>query len=168
MILTDTTLWRDFEHFDGTLTEESREKVLKAAMQKYAGVTDFYQLKVGAFLDFVDGKVEAVGVKGDATVFEHYYLAELHKFCEGFVELLQKLTLQMEGDELAASGNLIPMSFSESVFVFLRSYFGLPSFVAVQELTLNDWVVAKHDDYNKKLFQRNFNKMQSDKIKKRK
>lgn len=162
-------MWRDFEPWAKCLTYESRTSIEQAAIANYAnGAKTFYEIKVGAFLDYLDGDISAVGVKGDASVFEHYYIEGLATFTAEFVKMLQRLTLERTGDEIAASSNLVQMTFAESTLVFLRAYFGLPNFKAAAELTLNDWLIAKHDAYNTQLFQRNFNELQKRKIKTKK
>ena len=37
----------------------------------------------------------------------------------------------------------------------MRSYFGLPNFDAVRELKVADYIMAKKDDYNKAVVDRN-------------
>jgi hypothetical protein len=168
MLVTSSTLWRDFESIAEIVSEGTKERITLAAMRERLGVKSWYDMTVGVYLDYVSGDKEAAGIKDDATVYEHYYAEALQAFAEQFAKTLATLTLQREGDEIAASEGCVPMSDVEGALVFLRKYFGLPSFNAVRNLTLNEWLIAKHDDYNNALFRRNYNKIQQRKSKQKK
>lgn len=168
MLVTSNTLWRDFESIADIVSEETKERITLAAMRERLGVKSWYDMTVGVYLDYVSGDVAQAGIKDDATVYEHYYAEALQAFAEQFAKTLEALTLKREGDEIAASEGCVPMSDVEGALVFLRRYFGLPSFNDVRKLTLNEWLIAKHDDFNNALFRRNYNKIQQRKSKQKK
>lgn len=165
--ITSKTLWRDLEPWVDCLSAETIATVEQRAIEMYSGGRSFYDLRVVAFLDYLDGDVSAVGIHGEATAFEHFYISRLAAFTDEFSRMLERLTLPPTSDETSAGAGSVPMTFAESTLVFLRSYFNLPNFAAAGALTLQDWMIAKHDVYNTQLFQRRYNEIQKNKMKKR-
>ena len=92
--------------------------------------------------------------EGD-TVFDHYRCVAFGKWVAGLIDDLARLTPPATQDEQRRTQGVLPASFDESVYVFCRNYFALPSFSAVEDLTVGEYVMAKKDAYNIAVVDRN-------------
>jgi hypothetical protein len=61
----------------------------------------------------------------------------------------------------------LPVEWQEGMLVFVRAYFGLKSFGEAENVTIGDYLLAKKDEYNSTIFQRNMAKIQTQKIHKK-
>ena len=50
---------------------------------------------------------------------------------------------------------VLPMSFSESIIVFVQDFFNLKSYSDAEKITLADVVLAKKVHYNRSIYQHN-------------
>ena len=69
--------------------------------------------------------------------------------------IFEKLTLKPSFDEQRNMQGVLPMTFSESIIVFVQDFFGLKSYSDAEKITLADVVLAKKVHYNRSIYQRN-------------
>ena len=144
------------------LTEKSREELSDAA----ENVRPMWDLKIGEFFRLCDGDFSCVVDKENPLLWQVLWSERFPKFVEEFANVVQRLTLEPTPEQKAAAVGCLPMEWQEGILVFARSYFGLHSFAAVEELTLGDYILAKKHDYNTALTERNMHKQQMQRLKK--
>ena len=78
--------------------------------------------------------------------------------------IFEKLTLKPSFDAQRNMAGVLPMTFSESIIVFVQDFFGLKSYSEAEKITLADVVLAKKVHYNRSIYQ--INAMKNLKLKK--
>lgn len=149
------TLYRDFEAFEPYIEATKLEELQQAAVRDKFGKVGFYGLTLGGLLDAMNGDNDALFDCNGETVFDLYRVAEFSVWLNEFVAVVNGLTLKPTAKQIAQSSGCKQLTFEESVYYFVRSYFGLPNFNAVRDLTVGDYIMAKKDDYNKAVVDRN-------------
>lgn len=144
------------------LTEKSREE-LSAAAEK---VHPMWDLKIGEFFRICDGDFACIMDKDNPLLWQVLWAERFPKFVEEFASVVARLTLEPTQEQKAAATGCLPMEWQEGILIFARSYFGLHSFAAAEELTLGDYILAKKHDYNTALTERNMHKQQMQRLKK--
>ena len=149
------TLYRDFVAVEPYIEAPKLEELRQAAVRDKFGKVGFYGLTLGGLLDAMNGDNDALFDCNGDTVFDHYRVAAFCVWLNEFISVVNGLTLKPTAKQIAQSSGCKQMTFEESVYYFVRSYFGLPNFNAVRELTVGDYIMAKKDDYNKAVVDRN-------------
>ena len=72
---------------------------------------------------------------------------------------------EVKTDEIRAQKTCLKVSVAEGILLFVREYFSLHSFGEAENLPLSDYLIAKKDNYNKVMAQREYAKIQNEKIK---
>lgn len=154
--------YAEYAEYLQLLTAKSRED-LSAAAEK---VHPMWELKIGVFFRLCDGDFSDVMDKEKPKLWQVLWAERFPKFIEEFLDVTKRLTLEPTPEQKAAAASCLPMEWQEGILIFARSYFGLHSFAAVEELTLGDYILAKKHDYNTALADRNMHKQQMQKMKK--
>lgn len=143
------------------VTNESR----KALMQEAAKIRDPYTLTLAEFFACCDGYFGCV-VKDieRPTTGEGLWLEMFSGFIADFGKILERLVIPQTPEQKQASVNCLPVEWQEGMLVFVRAYFGLKSFSEAESVTIGDYLLAKKDEYNTNIFQRNMAKIQTQKI----
>lgn len=162
MKITSKTKWTDVAPLLPFLTDESKKALREAAVQQYG---DYWTLTIDQLFDLMGGDYSHVGDLREPTALQAEWLEGLKDFIETLTKLLEKYTPPVQPEAKRASAGCLPMTMQESVLVFCRSYFGLPSFEAVGKLTIAEFLLARKDNYNNRLAQYNFDMMQRAKLK---
>lgn len=149
------TLYRDFVAVEPYVEAPKLEELRRAAVADKFGMEGFYGLTLGELLDGMRGDFDALMDCGGDTVFDHYRVTAFCEWLKEFVAVVNGLTLKPTAKQIAQSSGCKSLTFEESVYYFVRSYFGLPNFDAVRELTVGDYIMAKKDDFNKAVIDRN-------------
>lgn len=144
------------------LTAKSREELSDAAEK----VRPMWDLKIGEFFRLCDGDFAFMMDKKNPLLWQVLWAERFPQFVEEFANVVARLTLEPTPEQKAAAADCLPMEWQEGILIFSRSYFGLHSFAAVEELTIGDYILAKKHDYNTALAERNMHKQQMQKIKK--
>jgi hypothetical protein len=131
------------------------EELRRAAVADKFGTECFYGLTLGGLLDGMRGDNDALFDCNGETVFDLYRVAAFSVWLNEFISVVNGLTLKPTAKQIAQSSGCKPLTFEESVYYFVRSYFNLPNFDAVRELTVGDYIMAKKDDFNKAVVDRN-------------
>lgn len=149
------TLYRDFVAVEPYVEAPKLEELRRAAVAEKFGEEGFYGLTLGGLLDGMRGDFDALMDCGGDTVFDQYRVAAFCEWLKEFVALVDSLTLKPTPKQRMQTNGCKSLTFEESVYYFVRSYFGLPNFNAVRDLTVGDYIMAKKDDFNKAVVDRN-------------
>ena len=87
-------------------------------------------------------------------------------FLQEFARACEELTLPATEEQRSATQGTKAMTPLESMLVFTRDYFGLPSFFEAGKRTIGEYLTAKKASYNEALIQRNYQNIQMRKLKK--
>lgn len=143
------------------VTDESR----KALMEQAAKIRDPYTLTLAEFFACCDGDfVCVVKDQNNITTGEGLWLEMFRDFLNDFGKILERLVIPQTPEQKQANANCLPVEWQEGMLVFVRSYFGLKSFGEAENVTIGDYILAKKDEYNSTIFQRNITKIQTQKI----
>lgn len=146
------------------VTDESHKELMAQATK----IRDPYTLTLSEFFACCEGDFGCV-VKDtkNPTTGEVLWLEMFQSFVDDFSKILERLVIQQTPEQKQASANCLPVEWQEGMLVFVRSYFGLKSFGEAESVTIGDYLLAKKDDYNTNVFQRNMAKIQTQKIHKK-
>lgn len=149
------TLYRDFAAIEPYVEAPRLEELRRVAVADKFGLEGFYGLTLGGLLDGMMGDFDALTDCGGDTVFDRYRVAAFCEWLKEFVAIVNSLTLKPTPHQARQASGCKSLTFEESVYYFVRSYFGLPNFNAVRDLTVGDYIMAKKDDFNKAVVDRN-------------
>lgn len=154
------TKWADFAQWAPLIAGGEAERLERAAvLERYPrdryGNEGFYTMPIGELLLILSGDQSPLLSEEGDTVFDHYRCVAFGKWVTGLIDDLARLTPPATQDEQRRTQGVLPSSFDESVYVFCRNYFALPSFSAVEDLTVGEYVMAKKDAYNIAVVDRN-------------
>lgn len=140
--------------------KKERERLYKVA-QGHIGLC-YGALRVGDFFACLRNDFSVIGVCStwnDCTVYQYIWAMGFVEYGKAFAKLLGRLVPPMTPDERAAQSACVQVSMEEGILVFLRGYFGLPSFSAAEDLTVNELVMAKRDTYNRAVYETKLRKI---------
>lgn len=156
MIVDKDTLYSDFACFEERITDGEREALKASAVRSVFGDDGFYSLTIGQLLDCAGGRLGCLFTHGGISVFDMYIQMAFADWLGGeFSTLLEALTLKPTAKEQTYSRGCKSVTFEEGVLLFCRRYFGLHGFKEAEALRVSDYVIAKKDDYNRSLIERN-------------
>lgn len=144
-----------FAPFVGIIDEADMERVREGAVRDLFGEAGFYAMTVGDFTAIVGGDPRPLLQSGGRTVFDMCRVEAFRKFVDDFAATLKRLTVPPTPDTIKASVGTLQYSFDEGLYIFCRSYFGLPSFEAADRLRLSEYLMARKDDYNRQVVELN-------------
>lgn len=156
MKVDKNTLYRDFESVEPYVDALTLNEIREGAVRDKFGDAGFYSLTIGAFIDAAFYNVyDCLFDRNGETVFDRYKLSAFAVWLNEFIAAAEGLTLKPTAKQIAAASGCRKVTFEESVYFFMREYFGLASFDAVRDLTVSDYLLAKKDAYNKQVIERN-------------
>jgi hypothetical protein len=141
------------------LTDEDMGRVRAAAVRDKYGDAGFYGMTVGDFTTVIGGDVRPLLQSGGRTVFDTCRVEAFREWVDELSATLRRLTVPPTAESIRLNAGTLPCEFTESVYLFCRSYFGLPSFEAADTLKVSEFVMAKKDDYNHAVVDRNVSAM---------
>lgn len=145
---------------EALMTDADKDAIRAAAVRARYGDAGFYAMRLGDLLDAMDGRLDGVATQQEAeTVFGVYRLKAFPDWLNEFLTVTENLTPKPTAKETRVTQGCLKMTFGEAVYVFCRKYFGLQSFDAVGDLTVGDYLLAKKDDYNRIVADRNAMRM---------
>lgn len=153
--VSENTKVKDFAPFANVLTDESAKRIAEAAVTNKFGKDGFWSMRIADFFAIAGGDIASLLNADGESLFDEVRVKEFVKFVDDFTALAKSLTLHPSADDARTTQGCLDMTFEESVYMFARKYFGLPSFSAVDELALADYILAKKDDYNTCVMERN-------------
>ena len=149
------TLYKDFAQIEPYVDASKLEELRRSAVAEKFGAGSFYDMTLGGLLDAMKDDFDALQECHGETVFDVYRVAAFRQWLNEFIAVAEALTLKPTAKQVAQSNGCKPLTFEESVYFFTRSYFGLKDFDSVRKLTVADYIMAKKDDYNKAVVDRN-------------
>ena len=141
------------------VTEEDMGRVRKAAVRDKYGDAGFYGMTVGDFTTVLAGDVRPLLQSGGRTVFDTCRVEAFKEWVDELSDTLKRLTPPPTAESVKLNAGTIPSEFVESVYLFCRSYFNLGSFEQADRLKVSEFVLAKKDDYNHAVVDRNVSAM---------
>lgn len=143
----------------GILKEDDMARVRKAAVRDKYGDAGFYGMTVGDFTTVLAGDVRPLLQSGGRTVFDSCRVEAFKEWVDELADTLKRLTPPPTAESVRLNAGTIPSEFVESIYLFCRSYFNLGSFEAADTIKVSEFVLAKKDDYNHAVVDRNVSAM---------
>lgn len=163
MEITSKTRYADFAAIEPYITQETADAIRAAACQQYK---PYAALTIDEFWGLLSGDFSLLGDMQDRSVLQEYWVRGFADFVEQLTGTLKRMQLPEDPNKTQAlQKGCVDMTPQEGMLVFVRNYFGLPSFLAAGRRTLGEFVTAKKDDYNKGMQRHNFEAMQAAKLK---
>lgn len=141
------------------VTEDDMGRVRKAAVRDKYADEGFYGMTVGDFTTVLSGDVRPLLQSGGRTVFDTCRVEAFREWVDELSDTLKRLTPPPTAESVKLNAGTIPSEFVESVYLFCRSYFNLGSFEQADRLKVSEFVLAKKDDYNHAVVDRNVSAM---------
>lgn len=145
----------EFEPWRKYISAEDMEKAKKAAVADRFGKGGFNAMTVGQLTTVLAGDPRPLYRSGGRTLFDTLTVEAFGEFIDKLTDTLKRLTVPPTPESIKLSSGVMPSEFTESVYLFCRSYFGLPSFEAADGLKVSEYLLARKDDYNKQIIDRN-------------
>ena len=165
MKVTADTKWAEFESVDPYITEETRKDLHKAAQD---AIRRYGELTIDEFFGLVGGDLSILGMIEEPTVLQMYWMRGFEQFCKELTDATEKLKVPSDPNkEQVYQRGCVELSTQEHMLIFVRAYFGLPSFYEAGKRTMGEYLTARKDEYNKGMMQYNFEQAQKEKFKKR-
>ena len=153
------TLNEDLAPLLSIVTEEDMGRVRKAAVRDKYGDAGFYGMTVGDFTTVLSGDVRPLLQSGGRTVFDTCRVEAFMEWVDELSDTLKRLTPPPTAESVKLNAGTIPSEFVESVYLFCRSYFNLGSFEQADRLKVSEFVLAKKEDFNHAVVDRNVSAM---------
>lgn len=136
-------------------SDEQRKAIKDAAVRDRFGDAGFYGLTVGQLTTVLSGDPRPLFDSGGRTVFDMARVTAFSEWLDEFIGTLGRLTLPPTAEGMTLQSGTLKSTFEESVYTFCRSYFNLASFEACDRLKVSELLLAKKDDYNRAVVDRN-------------
>lgn len=153
------TTSQEIAPFVSLITDADWERIRSAAVRDKFGDGGFYAMTVGDFTTVLGGDIRPLLQSGGRTVYDNARVEAFKAFVDELADTLKRLTLPPTAETMRLNAGTIKSEFIESVYLFLRNYFGLPSFESADGLRVSEFVLAKKDDYNRAIVDRNVSAM---------
>ena len=138
--------------------------VTEAALAHFK-VATWWELSIEKFCSLCAGEWSAIGVLTvDLTLFEWAVIEDFKKFAGDFTALLEKIQVPASIDEKNATSGLPKQTLFENMAIFVRRYFGLKSFREAGDVTLDEYLIARTDDYRTRMAEKRLIEAQRKKI----
>lgn len=160
------TKWQEVEPIYAILKDADIEALKDTALRLHGVNGDFYTLTIEQFLTISGGDLKAFNLRGDGTAYERIFIDELQAFLRDYINRLTSYSVPQTSDEQIAGKVCMEVTTGEGLLIFARSYFGLKSFEEAGKLTLAELLIAKKDNYNNIVYQRELQRLQTRKFKK--
>lgn len=141
--------------FSACITEASRLRIREAAVRDRFGEAGFWGMTIGDLVTVMGGDDRPLYRSGGRTVYDMAVVEAFKAWMDDFIATLKGLTLPPTPLTAGTTSGTRPNTFEESVYIFCRQYFGLTSFALADRLTVADYLLARKDDYNKAVIDRN-------------
>lgn len=145
----------EFSPFIAAVGEDGMKRLRRAAVVDRFGEAGFYGMTVGQFTDVLTGNNRPLLDSGGRTLFDVLRVEEFSKFIDVLSEKLNAMKMPKTAETVRLSSGIMPSDFTESIYVFCRSYFGLKSYKDADRLMLSEYMLARKDDFNHTVVDRN-------------
>lgn len=163
-VTKDTPYDGEFVAAETLMEDKDKQALTDAAIRSKFGEAGFWGMTLGGIFAALRDDLDAVATEEEAaTVFGVYRLKAFPKWLDDFLTTAAALTAKPTAKQARASQGCVKISFEESVYILMRRYFGLQSFDAVNTMTAADYILAKKDDYNTQVVERNMMRISAEK-----
>lgn len=145
----------EFAPFAAIVSHDDMMRVREAAVRDMFGEAGFYGMTVGQLTDIISGDPRPLLQSGGRTVFDTCRVEAFRQWIDEFSSALRRMSLPQTAESIALSAGTMQADFVESLYIFCRSYFGLGSFEACDRLKVSEYMIARKDDYNRAVVERN-------------
>lgn len=152
------------KELDELLTDASKSMIRDIALRSYGHFTD---LTVGQWMQCSQGDYTCIFGELSGSWLQVYWLRYFVDEAKRFPETLENLSPKMDANEQRACEVLMQSTLVESLLVFARNYFQLPSFRAVEQLTIGEILIAKKASYNEIMYNKRVSKIRAEQYKSR-
>lgn len=134
--------------------EEAR--LIDVAERHLLGDGGWWGITVGTFIKATRGDLEDLHVTkdGQVTCYGYYLVKGFGAFVDEFIRVARNLTPPASPSEPSSAG-CYQIQIDEAMLVFCRRYFGLHSFREAEQITLAEWLIARRDEFNRVILERN-------------
>lgn len=150
------------KEIDDLITDAGKKSLEAVAVSSYGSFTD---LTIGQWIRCSQGDYSCILGELTGSWLQVYWLRYFADEAKRLPETLENLSAKMGADEQRACEALMKSSLVESVLVFVRNYFGLPSFRAVEDLTIGELLIAKKAAYNEATYNKALSNIKMNKSK---
>ena len=160
------TKYSDIAHYIPLMKEEDINFILKKIN------FDFGTLKISYFCDILEKQenmIDAVKLKAfeNNNAFDFFtWIYGFPRFIEFFSNELKKFEAPAQESTKIAASTLPKTSITEGIMIFLQDFFKRTSFAEVEDLTVNDYFLAKKAAGQREIFEYNLNQYYKRKTKK--
>ena len=166
MRITTDTKYSEFKRIEKYASDLSLAEIKAAAQRVFVA---YNELTIDGFWGCLNGDFSLLGDMTEPTVLQIYWLLGFEQFCKDVSALLERLKLPTDPNKVAMyDKGCVEMTPQESMLVFVREYFALPSFYAAGRRTIGEYLTARKDTFNRDMQKYNFNKHQEAKLKAKK
>ena len=162
MIVTRETLYSEFKPFERCITDETLDQLEKGAQEVFGQYTT---LTIDEFFGLMDGDYSILGDTSHPSVLQIYWAKGFQSFCANFAKICERLQVPEDPNrtKLLEHG-CVQLEANESVLVFVRDYFGLPSFFEAGKRTIGEYLLARKASFNAAMMRKNYEAEQRKKL----
>lgn len=164
MKVTSKTTYAEFEQYENVLSDESKRDLMAAAEKQFKPC---HMLTLDEFWGLQNRQFDLLGDISNPTVLQVYFVKRFEQFCEELTKALEALEIKDPNLQGTDSG-CVKMSAQECMLLFVRSYFGLPSFEDAGKRTIGEYMLARKDRFNEWRLRKNYEQKQLAKLKSKK
>lgn len=169
MKIDGNTLYSIFQPSERFLKAGECERLKEAAQRHFYPLNGFWDMSLSDFFACCRGDLSCFGIDFSeperTTVFQIYAANAFSSFVTDFCDTVERLGVPGTIEEQQAQEACLKVSFEEGIIMFVREFFGLPSFSQAYTLTLFDYLMARKQTYNKEVCQRRMNDIMNKKLK---
>ena len=157
MEIRHDTLYRDVFAALQHMRPGEEAKLIAAAAAYHLGEGGWWGIEVGAFVKATRGDFADLGVEMDnnITCYGFYLVKGFGAFVDEFLKVAKNTTPPATPGEAGLTAGCYQIQLDEAMLVFCRRYFGLRSFHEAEHITLSEWLIARRDEYNRIICERN-------------
>lgn len=156
MLITNKTRYEEFKPLEKVLKRGEKERLIQAAQEAYK---PYAMLTMDEFFGVLAGDLQLLGDISDPNVYQMYWCKGFEKFAKEVTKSCEALTIQDHTLDGVNTG-CVEIGGQEAVLIFLRDYFGLPSFTDAGQRTIGEYILARKDTFNKYKMQRAYQQKQ--------
>lgn len=157
------TKWSEVEAVAPYLSAETLEAAKKAAVRRFAGVSDLFDMKVGEFVSLTQNSEEWLKNAPDGSALFHWFGDAVAEWLEELEGALA--TLKGKEDKRLEAG-CVKMDGSESVLQFVRWFFNC-TYEEAEKMTMGDYLLARRWAFNEQKMKENAANLERRKMSKR-
>lgn len=138
------TQWSEVEAVAPYLSAATLEAAKKAAVRRFAGVSDLFDLKVGQFVNLTQNGEEWLENAPDGSALFHWFCEAV----EDWLAELERALAPLKGKEdRRLEAGCVKMDSGEAVLQFVRAFFNC-TYEEAEAMTMGDYLLARRWAFN--------------------